>query len=72
MHVQDPVTTNRKIAKRGIQTYLEELCELPWALGMIRASGVSVSEVLHMMADLRDYGPEPRWTALYQRLQPQV
>ena len=70
MKVMDPLTRNRKYAKRSIQAYLEGLCELTWALGTIRSSGVPISEIVQMMTTLRGYGSEARWTTLFKQLQP--
>jgi len=69
MQIKDPVTSSRKYAQRSIQAYLEGLKELPWILGVIRSSGVPLSEVIQMMSTLRGYDSEPRWTILLRQLQ---
>ncbi len=72
MPIKDLATSSRKYTWRSIQAYLEGSKELPWILGVIRASAVPCAEVRTMMQVLRTYGSRERWDALSPALQPQA
>jgi hypothetical protein len=72
MTIKDSATSNRKYTRRSIQAYLVGRKELPWILGVIRASAVPLAEVHTMMQVLRTYGSRERWDALSPALQPQA